>query len=298
MSTGEGTPARRLRLVPRGRASAPAEPPRVEALDALLRDVDDLRLTLATDLSLAAAAVESGSPAVAAEILGNDRDALHRFEERALDKLAALDAAAVDTAALNAAAPRRSAWAQVHAAPIVAAAALVGLLAGVVPQVMSPNDNGIAQTVAASDSLERLQQWAENGDEEQVRAASFRLHAQLADVVANAGSNPEAAQTALLLLTYEQSAIVRSGDSHALADVLRQSQAMARAIVAALPKSARPAVQVVNPVSTASPKPKPKTSPSSAPKPSPSSSARTSPSPTPSASSSNAYPLPSPPIAP
>lgn len=292
MSTGEGTPPRRLRLVPLRRPSTPAEPPRVEALDALLRDVDDLRLTLATDLSLAASAVESGAPAVAAEILGNDRDALHRFEERALDQLATLDAAA------DVPAPRRSAWAQVHAAPIVAAAALVGLLAGVVPQVMGPNDNGIAQTVAASDSLERLQQWAESGDAEQVRAASFRLHAQLADVVANAGTNPEAAQTALLLLTYEQSAIVRSGDSHALADVLRQSQAMARAIVAALPKSARPAVQV-NPVApTASPKPKPKASPTSAPKPKPSSSARTSPSPSPSSSGSNAYPLPSPPIAP
>ncbi|MDP9183331.1 MAG: hypothetical protein M3P04_11215, partial [Actinomycetota bacterium] len=234
MSSGEGRPARRLRLVPTRRASVSAESPRVEGLDALLRDVDELRLTLATDLSLAASAVESGSPALAAEILGNDRDALHRFEERALDTLAALDGATLDTAA-----PRRSAWAQVHAAPIVAAAALVGLLAGVVPQVMSPNDGGTAQTVAASNSLERLQQWAEDGNAAQVRAASVELHAQLADVIANAGTNPEAAQTALLLLTYEQSAIVRSGDSGALADVLRQSQAMARAIVAALPKSAR-----------------------------------------------------------
>jgi hypothetical protein len=287
MSSREGTPARRLRLVPSRRPATPAEPPRVEALDALLREVDDLRLTLETDLTLAASAVESGSPGLAADILGSDRDALHRFEERALDHLAALDTPAPS---------RKSVWAQVHAAPIVAAAALVGLLAGVVPQALGPSDNGTQQTVAASDSLQRLQQLAENGDTAQVRAASFQLHQQLAGVVANAKSDPAAAQTALLLLTYEQSAIVRSGDSSALADVLQQSQALARAIVAALPKSVRsavPGVAVAAP--TASPKPKPKPSATSSPKPKASASTKPSPSSSP---TKDPYPLPSPPIAP
>jgi hypothetical protein len=291
MSRGQDKPARRLRLVP-GRAQrqvpSPAEPPRVEALEALLREVDGLRLTLETDLTLAAAAVESGIPRMASEILDSDRDALRRFEERALSHLAELDTPA----------PRRSVWAQAHAAPIVAAAALVGVLAGVVPQVVGPRDTN-ATTVAASDSLERLQELAERGDTAQVRAASAELHRQLADVVANANADPAAAQTALMLLTYEQSAIVRSGDRRALEDVLRQSQALARAIVAQLPAAARSAAPTMAPVQvaaepTASPKPKPKPSPSQT------TAARTSPkpSPSPSGSKDSDYPLPSPPIAP
>lgn len=290
MSDGDGGPVRRLRLVPSRRPSTPAEPPRVEQLDALLREVDDLRLTLETDLSLAASAVESGAPHLAAAILSSDRDALHRFEERALDHLAALDTPA----------PRKSVWAQAHAAPIIAAAALVGLLAGVVPHVVTPSSDTPAQTVAASDSLQRLQELAERGDTDQVRAASFQLHAQLADVAANAKTDPVAAQTALLLLSYEQSAIVRSGDSKALADVLRQSQALARAIAAALPASARHPAPSIEPgpgasEPSASPKPKPRPSATSSPKPKPSASAKPSPSSSPSRDS---YPLPSAPLAP
>jgi len=286
MSGGEGKPVRRLRLVPSRRPAQPAEPPRVDALDALLRDVDDLRLTLATDLSLAASAVESGVPQVALDILSSDRDSLHRFEERALANLAELDSPT----------PRKSVWAQAHAAPIVAAAALVGLLAGVVPHVVGPSTDSTT-TVAASDSLERLQELALKGDTERVRAASFQLHQQLASVVANAHDDPAAAQNALLLLSYEQSAIANSADSLALADVLRQSQALARAIVAALPASARrhvpaPAVAVA-PEPSPSPKASPKPSPSASPKPKPS--AKPSPSSSP---SKDPYPLPSPPIAP
>ena len=291
MSAEKGTPGRRLRLVPSRRPSAPAEPPRVEALDALLREVDDLRLTLETDLTLAASAVESGVPRVAIEILSSDRDALHRFEERALDHLATLD-----TASHNPEVAHKSVWAQAHAAPIVAAAALVGLLAGVVPQVVGPRSDGVTRTVAASDSLERLQALARQGDTARVRAVSFQLHQQLADVVANAQRDPAAAQTALLLLSYEQSAIANSADSKALADVLRQSQALSRAIVAALPASARSGLPKVQPVAaepSASPKPKPK--PSASPKPKPSASARPSASSSP---SDEGYPLPSPPIAP
>jgi hypothetical protein len=285
MSSGDGTPGRRLRLVP-GRRTA--EPPRVEALDALLREVDDLRLTLETDLSLAASAVESGEPGVAADILGADRTALHAFEDRALGHLDELDSPV----------RQQRIWAQVHAAPIVAAAALVGVLVGVVPHTLGPGPDSTARNVAASDSLQRLQELAENGSADELRAASAQLHRQLADVVANAQYDPAAARTALLLLTYEQSAIARSGDSRALADVLRQSQALAAAIVAAMPKSARSSVPRLAPVvvePTQSPSPKPSASPK--PKPSPSASPTASPTGTPT-SDKDPYPLPSAPVAP
>lgn len=299
MTSGEGTPARRLRLVP-GRlvrltqppAARRSETPRVEALDALLREVDDLRLTLETDLTLAASAVESGEPGIAADILGADRTALHAFEEHALDHLNELDS------------PRRArAWAHLHAAPIVAAAALVGVMVGVVPQTLGPGAEPSPHSVAAADTLGRLQESAESGDADDVRAASVQLHRQLAGILANVDADPAAARNALLLLTYEQSAIVRSGDSGALADVLRQSRALAAAIVAALPASQRRSVPelFVAPEPSSSPAAKPTPSAKPAQKPSASPAATASPSPTSSPSPTREgepYPLPSAPSAP
>ncbi|HUR52270.1 MAG TPA: hypothetical protein VMZ11_09115 [Mycobacteriales bacterium] len=277
----------------RGRRGQAATPPRVDALDAFLREVDDLRLTLETDLTLAASAVEQGAPQVASDILGSDRDALHRFEERALDQLAGLEQHE----------HHRRLRMPAHAGPILVAAALVGVLAGVAPSALAPTTEATPQTVAATDSLQRLQELAQSGDTDQVRAASVQLHAQLASVLANAKSDPEAAQTALLLLTYEQSAIVRSGDSRELADVLLQSRALARAIVAALPAAvrpgvARPGLAVAPKPASASPKPAPKPSPTASPatKPAPSSKPSATSSPTP-ASTREPYPLPSAPLA-
>jgi hypothetical protein len=296
MSRADGTPSRRLRLV-RTRRPAAETAPRVDALDAFLREVDDLRLTLETDLSLAATAVEAGATGLASDILTSDRASVGEFQDRALGHLASLDVAEEH---------RRRVRVPVHAGPILVAAALVGVLAGAAPRVLTPpGETGTPQTVAATDSLQRLQELAASGDTEQVRQASLQLHRQLAGVVANAKADPLAAQTALMLLTFEQSAIVRSGDSKALADVLRQSQALVRAIVAALPPAARTAVPHVvapaGPEPAASPKPQPKPSASkatSSPKPSPTSSPKPAPSPTTSPTKpADPYPLPSAPFA-
>jgi DNA-binding GntR family transcriptional regulator len=298
MSRADGTPSRRLRLV-RTRRPAAHTPPRVDALDAFLREVDDLRLTLETDLSLAASAVESGATQLASDILSSDRASVGEFQERALGHLGSLDVAEV--------AQSRRVRVPIHAGPILVAAALVGVLAGAAPRVLTPpGATGTPQTVAATDSLQRLQELAASGDTEQVRQASLQLHRQLAGVVANAKADPLAAQTALMLLTFEQSAIVRSGDSKELADVLRQSQALVRAIVAALPPAARTAVpHVVAPAApernASSPKPQTTTSPArstSSPKPAPTSSPKPAPSPTASPTKpADPYPLPSAPFA-
>jgi hypothetical protein len=288
MSSTEGTPARRRRA---RRADAL---PRVPELDALLREVDALRLTLETDLSLAAAAVEAGEPALARDVIDADRDAVANFEAHALGRLDAL-------AEHDERTPRHRVRVPTHAATFVAAAALVGLLAGVLPQAISNRPAGPSTPAAATESLERLQELVLTGDASEIRAASAELHEQLASVVAVAATDPAAAQNALLLLSYEQSVISRSADRSELADVLRQSQALARAIRAALPASARAAVPTApklpataataSPKGTASPKPSPtptrKTSSSSSPKPS------STPSP-----SSNPYQLPQPPIQP
>ena len=295
MSRADGTPSRRLRLV-RTRRPAAETPPRVDALDAFLREVDDLRLTLETDLSLAASAVEYGVPELASDILSSDRDEVASFEDRALHHLSRLGSQEE---------PRRRVRVPAHAGPILVAAALVGVLAGAAPRVLTPpSDSGSPQTVAATDSLERLQELAASGDTEKVRQASLQLHRQLAGVVANAKSDPVAAQTALMLLTIEQSAIVRSGDSQALADVLRQSQALVRAIVAALPPAARtsiPHVAVPAADGDASKQPQPKptaTTSTASPKPSPTASPKPAASPSASPTKDDPYPLPSAPFAP
>lgn len=64
--------------------------PRVLALDAVLRGLAELRLTLETDLSLAAAAVEVAAPALAREIIAGDQDELRAFRGRALEQLSGL----------------------------------------------------------------------------------------------------------------------------------------------------------------------------------------------------------------
>lgn len=268
--SAEGKPMRRLRLLRGGHA------PGVSELDALLREVDDLRLTLETDLSLVASAVESGATELAVEILDADQLALHRFEDRALDQLATL----ADT-------PRRRSWVPAHAGPAVAAAALVAVLAGLMPQAITDRPSEISSsTAAATDSLARLQDFAARGDTQQMRLASATLHQQLASVVSHAKSDPMAAQQALLILSYEQSAIVANGNSDVLADVLVRSRQLSQAIRAALPKGTRSGVPVTavheptpspSPKASASPKPSPTASPKDSPK-------ATSSSPTPSAS--------------
>jgi len=281
---------RRLRGLRRDRSA-----PRVEELDALLRQVDDLRLTLETDLSLAASALEASAPELALDIVEADRAEVADFERRALGQLEELE---------HGSAPRSRSWIPAHAATIAVAAGLVGLLAGLVPQTMTPQQPSTSP-VSAGAALERLQALAEEGDATEIREASAALHAQLAAVVATAKSDPAAAQTALLLLTYEQHAIASSGDVAQLSDVLRQSQALARRIRAALPvtvRSALPKPQLPDagarapepqPSPAASPKPSPKPSPSASPKPS------SSPKPSPSASPrDDGYPLPTQPLQP
>jgi hypothetical protein len=265
----------------------------VEELDALLRQVDDLRLTLETDLSLAAAALEAGVPELALDVVDSDRAELAAFEQHALHQLADLSR------------HRRRSWVPAHAASIAVAAGLVGLLAGVLPQALAPRQpDALPVSAAATESLERLQDLALNGDANDIREASAELHAQLAAVVDQAHSDPAAAQTALLLLSYEQNAIARSSDRGALRDVLRQSQALARRIRAALPVAVRTSLpdQTLTDAATSS-DPAAKPSPTASPKPTATASPKPATSPTPSASpspspKSDTYPLPEAPIQP
>lgn len=64
--------------------------PRVAQISALLSEISVLRTTLSTDLSLAAAALESDALDVVDEVVTGDLQALHAFEQTALHHLQSL----------------------------------------------------------------------------------------------------------------------------------------------------------------------------------------------------------------
>ncbi len=254
---------------PRRRPARPLRPPgtaRVAALDGLLRDIDDLRRTLETDLSLAAGAVDAGAPDLAASLLDGDRLDVARFEQRALVRLQALadvdaeddlvdDLAAELAAARAAVTPlpagvvalprRRSRLARLlPAAPMVAAAAaLVGFL-GVVPSGPSRPAPEVTSDVSGAllsswEELERLT--TSDAPPEQVQRAARDLNAEIADMVASSDAEPDAARRALALLREAELVLSADDDAAELQQVLQQSRALAARLLASLPPvAARP----------------------------------------------------------
>ncbi|MFN2539511.1 MAG: hypothetical protein ABR549_15355 [Mycobacteriales bacterium] len=249
-----------------GRESAQSvlpDVPRVGALDALLREIDGLRLTLETDLTLAAAAVESGVPQVAADIIDSDRDGLRSFEQRALAQLSEL------------AHPKRRF--RVPVAPFIAAAAVAGFVLGVVPHTgaQTSNDATNVSSSSATETLHQLTTAASNGETAEAIQAANKMHAQLLAVVAQAGTDPVAAQQALALLRAEQFVLANTGTSSAaLTQALAASRQLTSRILLVLttakPAPHRTSTVVVVPSSRPAPSSSPK--PTSSPKPKPTSS--------------------------
>lgn len=287
MTDERGRRFRRLRAVPPVDAPETAESvlpdlPRVGALDALLREVDSLRLTLETDLTLAASAVEAGAPQIAADIIDSDREGLRAFEERALGHVADLAAPLP--------AKRRF---RVPAAPFVAAAAVAGFLLGVVPHTQPPaTDSTFAPSSLASpaESLDRLQEAAAKGQTTVAISAAEQLHAQLQQIVSNGSSNMADVQHALDLLDQERNALALTGsDSLQVKQLLAESRVLYNQLVKTLPPAIAaklspsvppvPAVASPRPQTSASPKPATSSSPKAQPKPSSSPKQGSSPNP-------------------
>jgi hypothetical protein len=267
---------------------------RVGELDALLREVDGLRLTLETDLTLVAAAVEAGNSAIAVDVVDSSRESLRGFESKALGHLTEL-----------ASTPKASRWAKLSAAPFAAAAAIVALLIGVVPNTLDRSGDLSPTAVSAQSSLAKLETLAAQGQTNQVRSTARTLHDQINALVADS-EDPQAAHHALLLLSYEQLAIVQSGDEAKLRDVLADAHAIATRIRSQLPRELRtvvprPPAVVVPPPAKPTTQPAPKrsvrprstspASPAATTQPAPSAKPTPSPKPTPTATAS---PSPSP----
>lgn len=136
--------------------------PRVAELSALLADIDALRTSLQTDLSLVAAALDVGAESLAVELVDGNIRAVHSFEVRAITHLQAMHEAAPVTGRTRSSAARRAPAHSdrtrrrlVPSAPaLVAAAALIGFVVGVVPDrgTVRPAPAG-SSTVVAGDSV-------------------------------------------------------------------------------------------------------------------------------------------------
>ena len=277
--------------------------PRISELDALLRDVDDLRSTMRRDLTLAATAAKAGEADLAGWLLLGDDGRIRTFEERALAHLHELEAGELSDEAAPVPAPvpaQRRRHRLLPAAPMVAAcAALFGFLTGSVPGVSSSVESPATSNVAL-DSYARLTTLATNGgSDDSITAAAEQFHADLAPLVAAAGTDPIAAQKALALLRSERAVFAGGVDSPALRAVLRQADLLVARLQASLPrKPLRPTVVVpapqqqskpkasTAPKSSPAPKPTPAATPAASPQPSPTSSSKPSPAP----SSSNPLP--------
>jgi hypothetical protein len=288
----------------RGPAS-PVDVPRVADISELLGEIDALRTSLSTDLSLAAAALEAGADGLAAELVDGDLAALHAFEASALGHLQSLDTALPDQAA----APpvRRMHRRMLPAAPVLAAAAaLIGVLGGV-GTGSGPASPAPAMTSAAAASWELNRLADEGAPAGELREAAEELNDRLAALVAVADSDPAAAQQALLLLRDTTQVLSSAGQPGELAAVLRETRALVAQLTAVLPQVPRTArttgkVPVVPPVEVqprrsapaqqdgrsttttgsgatpaATPAPKASTTPAPAPKPTPASSPSASP---------------------
>ena len=248
--------------------------PRIAELDALLREVDQLRATLRQDLTLAATAIEAGADDLAGWLLLGEDGQVRAFEERALAHLSALqaeDEAADEIASAVIPAPRRRAR-MMPAAPLVAAAAaLVGFLTGAIPgtggsPLTSPKTSNAAQSYAQLTAL------AANGaSPSRISEAAQKFHSDLAPLVAAAGSDPDATQKAIALLQSERAVIAGEADSPALRAVLAQADLLVRKLRAKLPRTTVvvPAGPAANSSTKASSAPKSSASPKASPSPSP-----------------------------
>lgn len=188
------------------RRGEPQEPlPQLDQLDQFRADLGRLRLTLQSDLSAAAAAVEADQHEIAREIVAADRYELVEFTTRRLQDL---DRA---TPALPAPKARR---ARRHPAlGLAAAAAAVGLLAAGAALGITARSGSAHRTVAAPLALSgvtasldsfRNTVLSDRTDPSAVLQAATALRASLLPLLSDAPANPAAAREATAVLQAEE----------------------------------------------------------------------------------------------
>jgi hypothetical protein len=277
-----------------GRLTAPADP---RSITDLLDDVRELRLTLAADLSTAAAAVDADSDEVAADILAGDRRDLAAFLRRSASRLEGLTPTSAPDADLAVAAPRpwrRRALVSLPAIPLVGALAMsAAAAAGLLPLPTQHHDHRarvIGDAAPVSTTFAEFETvLAGDPSASQVVAAATALHQQIAQMLDTARQNPGGVSEVARLLQLEQALLLRKQPPGSSL-VLAQSRRLAARLlsVASQSQSTQPSPATV-PTATASPHKSttPKPVSTTSPKPSPTATTKTSSTPSPSPSSTS-----------
>lgn len=250
--------ARRRRSTPRPSGAAPARPrtesaEEIAAISAiaaangesvrrLIQEVADFRLALETDLTIAAAAADSGAPAIAADVVEASRRELASLSRRAEGgpRLAALPAPLRPIAG-----QRRVRVPLAAVVGVAVAAALIGAAAGAgfvdhpAPPPAAPGTAvlDLAALAAAQQAGVLALAAHQHLSQAQVLAAATALHQRLQPLLANAAHDPDAARTALQLLGDEQQFLTENGEStdpqvRAVLAQLQQSTAQMRTVTA------------------------------------------------------------------
>ncbi|MFL6237943.1 MAG: hypothetical protein ACJ735_00425 [Actinomycetes bacterium] len=268
-------------------------------VDALLRDVTNLRLTLNTDLTLAAAAAEEDRFDVAAEIVDIDRAELAAFVHTAASKLQPPEQSAEAPARRR---PEKLAWRHrfaLAAAPAMLTAAaviaVVGMSGGTTPRATSQ-----PRLVASYSALTELVK--SNEDPAALLAVGRELNQSLAQLIAAAPNDPAKARQALRILMAEE-ILLRAHNPSGGAALLAQAQALVRRLRQTVPLSvleqAAPVTRPSPPLaitllpSTSRPEPQPTHTTPGAPTPAPTPPSQ-SPAPAPSSGDATVPPQPSP----
>src|SRR4051794_15855333 len=258
----------------RGRSRRPAASDVSHPLDGLLRDVRELRLTLAADLHAAAAAAEDGAPEIASDIVEADRDEIARFRRVAETRLLRLQRLAV--AEPEAPKWRRRVVVALPAVPIIGAMAVsAAAVSGVLPlpshhDAAKPRPVQAAPTSPVGTSFRQLERIVDSNESSarDVIAAARVLHLQLAELIANSSNDPTQAAVLADLLRAEQSLLMTAQPPGASV-VLDATRRLAQQLVNSVPKLPKPApnsTRLPTPLPSSSPKSNPSPSPSAAPK--------------------------------
>ncbi|MEX2289110.1 MAG: hypothetical protein WD794_02135 [Mycobacteriales bacterium] len=274
-----GCPAAAAATVQDAAAPVPAAAgsPRIRELSALLGEIGSLRLSLQTDLTLAAAALEAGADELAGELVDADLNELWSFAARAAGHLARLEAGEAatrpetgaaataldagdaatppeaDVAECPATVPLRRRRRLLSAGPLLAAAAaVVGFV--VVAPARSATAPGTAITNAATAGYE-LNRLAQLGaTDEELREAAEELNDELAALIARAAHDPAAARQALMLLQQSSDVLSRQGRSGLLRGVRAEVGALRERLRGTLPADQRPGGEGIHPFTPALPR--------------------------------------------
>ena len=285
-----------------------------EALDELLGEVRELRMTFVTDLSTAAGAVEAGATDVAADILDADRAELARFFRVADERLRELERAATRELPAGAdsnvvplsprARTRRRVAVALPAIPLVGALTMAAAAAaGVLPipgtsTSTSPSHHGASAIAVESNALAQFATVVNSDPSaQQVIAAADKLHQQIVALMATSHGDPAQANAIAQLLQAERDLLLRAqppGAQTVLAattSLITQLKGHTTTSITRVLSTPTPADVAPKPAATTTAKSSPSPSPSKTTKSSPTPTHSSSPSPSPT-SSSDTGPLP------